>query len=185
MQTTCQLDWFGLLFTLLKLLKCSKNHNFKFLEIIADSLRNIYCRSITLGLHSIFFLRDGISHKETNISKGLKMAAIVHNTTSPRVAKRMGESRENLLGRKAKNAWPVKQATIWQSRYKTVDITKSSTTYLNSQTQLAYFRLLTGLYCNAVAYAWTAPSKSPAATKAAARLMYPSIKSGFNLTAWR
>lgn len=30
---------------------------------------------------------------------------------------------------------------------------------------------LTGLYCSAVAYAFTAPSKSPAATNAAAKLM--------------
>lgn len=46
-------------------------------------------------------------------------------------------------------------------------------------------RQLTGLYCKAVTYACTACSISLAATKAAAKFMYPSMKSGFKRTACR
>lgn len=44
---------------------------------------------------------------------------------------------------------------------------------------------LTGLYCRADTYACTACSMSLAATRAAAKLMYPSMKSGFRRTACR
>ena len=42
---------------------------------------------------------------------------------------------------------------------------------------------LTGFSLNAVQYACTACSSSAAATNAAAKLMYPSTNSGFNVTA--